>query len=494
MIKEYKKRPPIMLYIRSLLLGLILVPSISYGASELVAWQNNDPLVNGWDPVNTMLIGNYNTVYSTQPITDIYIKEVKQATNLSLADNNIYFQIYWQYANTPRDCKTVTKLRSAWGIPNTTPTTDSSSAGSLAVLHLEFTGTECVLSQIYYLKVVGLSESTSVRYHRKNLGTGTMGTYTVWAGGTPLRGGFDIPTSITSFTYSTTTQYARIKGYWNATSTTGIHQELEFWQNSSIFGKEDYVKTVATTTGAFDFSFFFHGLPFATSTRNVPFGLYAWITEIDDRNVDPNWNPFNDGANPTGQLTTLLVSTSTIVTAFEYNLASIPLTPRISDGYSFAECTIAHFDMGLCMADLAIGLFQPTPQDYRDYINILNDEVYIHAPLGYIARFRDIVNNTPAGNMPVIDYTFSTSTNSALSSALGGQRIYLAPFDYATGTSITQIKSDGANGLPQQDIWTIMAPFYNTVLYLALMILVISDLLGIELIQAGAVSKNNKDN
>lgn len=322
--------------------------------------------------------------------------------------------------------------------------------------------------------------------------TGTDWYYFVYhvnSGVISVDSGSPQPTTITSFTYSTTTQMARVQGYWNATTTNGVYEKLEFWQRTNLFGVEDHVYYIATTTGNYDFSFFFHGLPYtsSTSTLDKSIGLYAWISQIDDRNVDPNWNPFTDGANPTGRVVDLLVSTSTIINAFDYGITIPPFNP-VRD-VSYESCKLTHLDIGDCLANIIVGAFKPSPDDWNRYLTELNDEIYIHAPLGYIKRFRDIVTDTQASTMPVIDYTFSTSTNSALSSILGGERIYFAPFDYATGTSITSIKSDGANGLPEKNIWEIMSPFYTLVIYLAMVIMIVGQLLGLEMIDSGGGGK-----
>lgn len=142
-------------------------------------------------------------------------------------------------------------------------------------------------------------------------------------------------------------------------------------------------------------------------------------------------------------------------------------------------CNLASFQWYGCLNAVYMVLFVPSSADFKSYLTDLNDDVYAHAPLGYIKRFQDLLATSTTKAMPVIDYTFSTSSRSALAPILGGERIYFDPFQYATGTTITSITSDGANGLPEKNLWQIVEPFYNTVLALILMIMIIHDLTNI---------------
>lgn len=288
---------------------------------------------------------------------------------------------------------------------------------------------------------------------------------------------FSTTTRYTSFTYSTETQYARLRGYMQE------GERIDFYQETSVMGREDQEWYIATTSDFFDYSFFFHGLPNASSTINKVIGLYSYIRQID---YGPTYDPFS---NPFDKVVTLITSTSTIISTFSYDL---PPIAGLQQGYSFAECSLGFgltdslpwfefkgFDLGLCIADIAVALFVPLPDQVTGYITDLKENVYSRAPIGYITRFYELLSTTTATALPTIDYTFSTSSRSALAPILGGERIHFEPFEYATGTSITSITSDGANGLPEKNLWEIVEPFYTIVLGLILVIMIIHDLTNI---------------
>jgi len=217
----------------------------------------------------------------------------------------------------------------------------------------------------------------------------------------------------TSFTYSTTTQYARLQGFWAVPSDSNKFVSLIFYQNSTVFGKQDVEQVSATTTGNFDFSFFFHGLPVATSTQNKVFGLYSVINLTDNTNVRITGEcasaPFSVTWEYCGQNSTLLVATSTIVNAFNYNL---PISPPLKQTYSFEECGLTHFDLGLCLADVAVGLFQPLQGDI--HWENLRSVMESKAPFGYFYMAKDSLGNLSATSTPTTAITIPSSIKNTI--------------------------------------------------------------------------------
>lgn len=220
--------------------------------------------------------------------------------------------------------------------------------------------------------------------------------------------GYSFDTQFTSFTYSTTTQYARIQGKWHATTTPGVVETLTFYQDSILFGKQNQIAVTATTTGNFDFSFFFTGLPVATSTQNRVFGLYALINQVDDRNIITTGAcasaPFSATWEQCGQVKTLLTATSTIVNSFNYDL---PISPELKQTYSYAECGLTHFDLGLCLADISVALFQPLPGDIET--DSLKNLLSTKAPFGYFSMVKDEFGNLSTSTEKTADITIPGS-------------------------------------------------------------------------------------
>lgn len=153
-------------------------------------------------------------------------------------------------------------------------------------------------------------------------------------------------------------------------------------------------------------------------------------------------------------------------------------------------CNLTSFQWYGCVNAVYMVLFVPSTSDFEGYVTELRDDVYARAPLGYIKRFQELLATTTQGTLPALDYTFSTSSRSILSPILGGERIHFEPFDNATGTVITSITSDGANGLPEKSLWEILEPFYTTVIYLGLILLVIGDLMNIDIIDTNGTGAN----
>jgi len=86
-----------------------------------------------------------------------------------------------------------------------------------------------------------------------------MNSFVVSGGGTICTPEALIPPNYTSridsISVSTSTNKVNLTGYWNATTTSGVYEQLEFYQTNSIFGQEDYFTINATTSGAFNINF-----------------------------------------------------------------------------------------------------------------------------------------------------------------------------------------------------------------------------------------------
>jgi len=211
-------------------------------------------------------------------------------------------------------------------------------------------------------------------------------------------------TRISSFTFSTTTNTARIIGYWNATSTTGITERLEFSQFSTLLGIESFQQVIATTTGIFDQSFDFKGLPTPyTGTTTAPFvtdtTLFARIYQYNNNYAtDPFSGVFDS------RYKTLLVSTSTTIT--QLTGINIATSTRNLFAYPEYECGIS--SLTGCFKNALIWAFYPTEDgviQYYSFINLIESK----APIGYFFVARDAIqglnkDGTPSNNV-VIPYS-----------------------------------------------------------------------------------------
>lgn len=241
--------------------------------------------------------------------------------------------------------------------------------------------------------------------------------YTVFNANQGEIGNVSVPTSISSFTYSTTTQTARVKGYWNATTTPNVTERLEFHQFSSLLGTETFKQVVATSTGLFDYTFEYRILPstqIGTTTANITATttLFARIYQYDNNYAtDPFSGVFDS------RYKTLLVATTTTITATTTDLSLI--TGRDVFAYPEYECGIT--SLTGCIKNALIWAFYPTEDSvnqYRDFISQLQSK----APVGYFYTATDSLNNisaTSTNNIFDIDIPYSL------------KRYIFTPFDIA---------------------------------------------------------------
>jgi len=203
-----------------------------------------------------------------------------------------------------------------------------------------------------------------------------------------------ITTRIDSFTFSTTTQTARIQGYWTATTTPNITQRLEFKQFSTMFGFESQKELTATTTGLFDLTFDYKALPTpVTATTTAPFiadtTLFATIYEYNNNySADPFTGIFDS------RYKTLLVATTTTITALTgINIAS---TTGLFV-YPEYECSITSITG--CFKNALIWAFYPTQQGVEQYYSFIA-LIEKKAPIGYFFISRDAIQGLNKDSTP----------------------------------------------------------------------------------------------
>jgi len=188
------------------------------------------------------------------------------------------------------------------------------------------------------------------------------------SGFTPL----NTTSRIDTFTYATSTGIANVTGYWNATSTTGITERLSFWQTSTQLGMESYVQVTASTTGAFNFSFEFLGLPTpyngSTTTAPIlaPYTLHASLDQYDGNYYDP----FGTSGLDQSKYITNLDATSTTVSTLTYGLPDYTTSPGLQQLPEY-ECAITSITG--CLKNAGIWLFYPTSDTVEQFKTLGTD-------------------------------------------------------------------------------------------------------------------------
>jgi len=178
----------------------------------------------------------------------------------------------------------------------------------------------------------------------------------------------DFTSRIDTFTYATSTQTVNLTGYWNATSTPNIQEELEFWQESTALGQESYVKVVATTTGAFNFTFPYKILPTpggSTTTAPILETIYfkARLSQINNNYYDP----FGSGGLDTSLYRTILDTANATLTELTHDL-DLPIGLLEYPEY---ECAITSITG--CLKNAGIWLFYPSSQKIEQFKSLSTD-------------------------------------------------------------------------------------------------------------------------
>jgi hypothetical protein len=198
-------------------------------------------------------------------------------------------------------------------------------------------------------------------------------------------------TNFTSFTASTSTGTVNIQGYWNVPTASNLHQQLEFYQDSTILGVESYIKVTATTTGNFNFTYPYYDLPIlsgSTTTPQItsPIYFYANLYQIDDNYYT---DPFTGVANP--NYSTLLDATTTSLTG----ISTLWTLGSTTDVFAYPEYECAITSLTGCFKNALIWAFYPTKNTVQNYFNF-QALIQTKAPFGYFSIIKSSLGNLSA--------------------------------------------------------------------------------------------------
>jgi len=210
---------------------------------------------------------------------------------------------------------------------------------------------------------------------------------------------------ISSFTYSTTTEMARITGFWEATTTPHITQELSFWQYSDQFGQEDFALVVATTTGAFDFSFPFRGSSYSTTgtgTTTAPILSSFTLNASLDQYNDNYYDPFGLNGLDVTKYKTTLDTAQVVISGINYGVNDYSTTTRGLALYPEYECGIT--SLTGCFKNALIWTFYPT-QAALDNWQTFTQLLQTKAPVGYFTITKNAINGLSATSTSAFSIT-----------------------------------------------------------------------------------------
>lgn len=209
----------------------------------------------------------------------------------------------------------------------------------------------------------------------------------------------DYTSRIDSISVSTTTGKVNIRGYWNATTTTGIYQQLEFYQESTLLGQEAYSTVNATTSGAFDLFFDYRDAitPYAgTSTMPITakIDFFANLYQKDNN----YYNPFGEYDV---RYSTLLDATTTSLTASTTNAWEFSTTTSVL-AYPEYECAIT--SLTGCFKNAIIWTFYPTADTIARY-NSLVELIQKKPPIGYFTIVKSSIGGLSATSTSAFNIT-----------------------------------------------------------------------------------------
>jgi len=186
----------------------------------------------------------------------------------------------------------------------------------------------------------------------------------------------DLSTHFTSFIVNQSVGTVLATGYWSASATSSQSQEIRFWQVSPVFGQENYVSHIATTTGNFSFTFPYSDSNFQISATTTSYTLGTGVVfHSEIYQLDGSFDPFSN----TGTPPILLTSTSTSITATStVNVGS----PRsLSDLPEPSDCSLSAITG--CIKNAVVWLFYPSNDSVESFKGI-SDTLSGKFPFSYV--------------------------------------------------------------------------------------------------------------
>lgn len=240
---------------------------------------------------------------------------------------------------------------------------------------------------------------------------GTIMTFDYTGTGQCLNPTTTFPSTITNFDISTSTQTINIKGYWTATTTNNIYQQIEFYQFDNLLGQQSFNYVTATTTGNFNFTFSYRGIATQTATSTATFYpdtiFYANIFEYNNNYFN---DPFSGIIDPRYKV--LLVATTTTL----QSTTTIQIN-NLVDLFAYPEYECSITSITGCFKNALIWAFYPT-QDSLDNLKSFKDTIETKAPFGYFIQAKNSLGSISATSTKIFNITLPKSLKDYMFSPL----------------------------------------------------------------------------
>lgn len=203
---------------------------------------------------------------------------------------------------------------------------------------------------------------------------------------------------IDSISVSTSTNTVNLTGYWNATTTSGVYEQLEFYQINTILGQEDYFTINATTSGAFNIDFDYRNVvtPYTGTTTKPITANTTFYANLYQKNA-AYYNPF--GEYDTRYSTLLDATTTTLIssTTDAFNISSSTISE-----YPEYECEIT--SLTGCFKNAIVWAFYPSQQTIGRYYALM-ELIQKKPPIGYFYITKNAISDLSASSTSAFSIT-----------------------------------------------------------------------------------------
>jgi len=242
-----------------------------------------------------------------------------------------------------------------------------------------------------------------------------------------------------------------------------------------------------SSSGSFSFST-------TTDTSLFPEGEYFLTAYLDLEQVYEDsgylaslWNNLIDladrFANPTGNYTasgqqysksvTFIIGASTWYDQFVSDFQS----ERELDQFDTNTCN--PLSMSFAVLDCLKGLIIPSEYQLSQLWNTMYGNIMTHQPFGWVARFIEIITFGESVMPPALEYTYGDSSPEELQGKTISIQIF-EKFDF-----VNSIESDTTH----KTIWDIVMPYFNTIIALGVLGVILADILQIGIPSVGRGSE-----
>jgi len=453
-----------------------LLPSLTL-AYDSVANYTGSGVIDGQTTVNNTPLSTYNFTDTGDPITNIYIKHIKQITEVESTDNMIYFVL--KVAGTPIDCYSPTRLRSAWGI-ELSSAGDDSPAGDLDI---PMNGTECYRSSAdFTISVVGFADSQALRAQWDN-GTDSTFTFDVTSGGTPYvtypgTQWIDLTPSGGSTIGNTGSETVGFSLYTAvADYESDMYVTIKYYRDATIASPNTNLANLWTVIP--DIPVDYQGFFFDDTTASfTDIGRYTIRYELRRPSTVNNvlgWfglGSLYDNGLIIATTTHIIASTTSAHDDFvDARVARVEeFTNATTTPIDTSSCGIGAFDLSDCF-DVLFGWHTPA---MTSVFTDIKDGFLSYAPFGYVTRTVEILSSTATTSIPEISFTFADDFPIE---ALQEQEFSFDVFSDEAQTLLTEeIVSTGDNPL---NVWDIFSDIITSVIYMWLLYIIFFDLMKI---------------